>query len=372
MNNSENNISLAEYIWLDGTEPTQTLRSKSRVISLNDIDQVRLEDFPTWGFDGSSTNQATGNNSDLILKPVRFCPDPIQGGNNYLVLCEVFSSDTIPHPTNTRSVLRSVLDAGGQSENTWLGFEQEYTLMDRKKPLGWPSNGYPEAQGPFYCGVGAERVYGREIVEKHTQACIKANLLIYGTNAEVMLGQWEYQIGYRGIDGEETDALTVSDHLWLARWLLIRVAEDYEISISLDNKPVKGDWNGAGCLTNFSTQTMRTPDIGEQAIEEAIIKLRDKHQQHVSVYGHLLVERLTGLHETCNLHEFRSGVSDRGASIRIPLNVKLNGYGYIEDRRPGANCDPYVVSARLITTICDQVDETVFSLQDNESLLATV
>jgi glutamine synthetase len=176
--------------------------------------------------------------------------------------------------------------------------------------------------------------------------------MIYGTNAEVMPSQWEYQIGYRGVDGESADPLTVADHAWIARWLLFRIAEEFDIEPSLDNKPVKGDWNGAGQHTNFSTKAMRDPKTGLEAIQDAIIELQQHHAEHIAVYGHGLEDRLTGLHETCSIHEFRSGYSDRGASIRIPLGVQKNGCGYIEDRRPGANADPYVVAGKLLSTIC--------------------
>jgi glutamine synthetase len=218
--------------------------------------------------------------------------------------------------------------------------------------LGWPENGYPAPQGPFYCGVGSDEVFGRHIIEDHTQCCIDAGINIYGINAEVMPGQWEFQIGYRGFEGDNNDMLTNCDQLWLARWLLYRIGEDYNVAATLHNKPVQGDWNGSGQHTNFSTKEMRQPGTGMKAIEEAINLLKKKHSEHIGVYGHGLEERLTGAHETCRIDEFRSGVSDRGASVRIPLHVAQRGHGYLEDRRPGANADPYRVCARLLQTIC--------------------
>ena len=172
-------------------------------------------------------------------------------------MCEVFTPEGEAHPTNRRATLRSVLDAGGSELGAWFGFEQEYTLFEGTRPLGWPEVGYPAPQGPFYCGVGSDKVYGREIVEAHTALCLKAGLMIFGTNAEVMPGQWEFQMGYRGVDGESADPLTVTDHLWFARWLLNRVGEDFGVAINYEVKPVKGDWNGAGAHTNFSTTKMR-------------------------------------------------------------------------------------------------------------------
>ena len=345
-------ISQVTYIWMDGARPTQKLRSKVRMI-LHPQGEISLSDFPEWGFDGSSTYQATGTHSDLILQPIRFVTDPILGAGNYLLLCEVMNPNGTPHASNTRSRLRQVMEQGGAEYDPWIGFEQEYTLFDGSKPLGWPDRGYPAPQGPFYCGVGADEVFGRPLVEQHAQACIDADIMIFGTNAEVMPGQWEFQIGYRGIKSESADPLTVCDHLWLARWLLYRLGEECGITATLDPKPVKGDWNGAGKHTNFSTKAMRTPHTGIKAIEAAIACLSKEHQKHIEVYGHGLEERLTGQHETAPITSFSYGVANRGASIRIPQAVALLGCGYLEDRRPGANADPYQVAAKLIETICD-------------------
>lgn len=343
-------ISQAMYIWHDGAVPTQTLRSKRRILSLKD--KVKISDFPEWGYDGSSTNQAEGNDSDLVLKPVSFFDDPIFGPGNYLVLCEVFNADGTPHSSNKRARLRELMEQYNEEHDVWVGFEQEYTLFDGTTPLGWPERGYPAPQGPFYCGVGADEAFGRPLVDEHTQACIDANLMIFGTNAEVMPGQWEFQMGYRGIESESADPLTVSDHLWVARWLLYRIGEEFSISATLEPKPVKGDWNGAGKHTNFSTRSMRDPKTGMDSIRLAIDALEKRHDDHIAVYGAGLEERLTGQHETASISTFSAGVSDRGASIRIPQGVAEKGYGYLEDRRPGANANPYEVAAILMETIC--------------------
>ncbi|WP_226577684.1 glutamine synthetase beta-grasp domain-containing protein [Acuticoccus sediminis] len=340
----------AEYIWLDGTRPTQQLRSKARVVRLTA--EPSPEDFPVWSFDGSSTGQAVGDDSDCLLQPVQVVRDPRRGGRGVLVLCEVLNPDGSPHATNTRDRLRRVLEAAGPEVDAWAGFEQEYTIYRGERPLGFPVNGYPAPQGPYYCSVGADVAFGRELADAHADACLEAGLSIYGTNAEVMPGQWEFQIGYRGIHGEPCDALTMSDHLWLARYLLQRGAERFGYRISFANKPVAGDWNGAGMHTNFSTAATRNPMSGLQAIRAAIEALSSRHDDHIVHYGEGLAARLTGLHETCSIHDFRSGVAHRGASIRIPQPVAQKGCGYFEDRRPGANADPYRVVASLITTVC--------------------
>ena len=349
-------MSFAEYIWLDGATPVSQLRSKTRFIEI-DGDAPDLSPFPEWSFDGSSTGQATGEDSDCLLTPVSFVRDPLRGDGNYLVLCEVFRPDGSPHATNSRSQFRAVLDAGAAAHTPWIGFEQEYTLLQNGRPLGFPVTGFPAPQGPYYCSVGADRAFGREIAERHAALCQAAGLLFYGLNAEVMPGQWEFQIGYRGGAHDDPSALNVADHLWFARWLLHRVSEDAGVTASFDNKPVKGDWNGAGMHTNFSTAGMRADDGGLMEIEKSITDLRRNHEAHIAVYGDRLDERLTGLHETCAIDEFRAGAGDRGASIRIPLGVSQKGAGYFEDRRPGANADPYLVAAKLTATVCE-IDDT--------------
>jgi len=345
-------LSQAEYIWLDGAEPVQKLRSKTRIVALETTSALDATAFPEWGFDGSSTYQATGHDSDLILRPVFVTKDPVRGEGNYLVMCEVFNGDGTPHPTNRRAELRRVMEAGGKNEVPLMGFEQEYTFFRGRNPLGWPDGGYPAPQGPFYCGVGSDAVFGRAVVERHTQACLDAGLLLYGTNAEVMPGQWEFQIGYRGFPAETADPLTCADHHWVARWLLDRVAEDFSVTVSFDCKPVKGDWNGAGMHTNFSTKGMREHSTGMKTIDKAVEALKERHLEHIAGYGDGLEERLTGRHETCHLNEFRHGVANRAASIRIPRHVASAGCGYLEDRRPGANADPYCVASLLLKTIC--------------------
>tara|TARA_R100001163_G_scaffold57822_1_gene45879 strand:+ start:411 stop:1388 length:978 start_codon:yes stop_codon:yes gene_type:complete len=320
-----------EYLWLDGCTPTQ-IRYKTKVVK----EFGKSNEAPIWGFDGSSTEQADGNNSDCVLKPVRVYPNPLET-NSSIVLCEVWNVDDTPHESNTRRLLEETIT---DDIDEWVGFEQEYTLFKGGKPYGWPSVGQPPPQGDYYCG----RNIGEKVSREHMNACIEAGISICGTNAEVMLGQWEYQIGAGG-------SIHMSDDLWVARWLLERICEEHELVISLHPKPIQGDWNGAGCHTNFSTKEMRG-DGGYDEILEACEKLSKNPQEHIDAYGQDNDQRLTGLHETCSITEFRYGVSDRGASIRIPWQVKRDKKGYLEDRRPASNCDPYVVSQKLIETIC--------------------
>ena len=336
----------AEYIWLDGNDPQQ-LRSKTRVIKRVALWRHNaLEKIPSWGFDGSSTKQAEGSFSDCKLKPVHAVYDPIRGGKNILVMCEVFDPDGSPHKSNTRAKLREVAKKY-EKEKPWFGIEQEYTLFDpvSNKPLAWSIlKKTPEKQGKYYCAVGAGKVFGRNLIEAHTKVCLKANLEISGTNVEVMPGQWEFQVGPVG-------PLEVSDQLWIARWLLHRLGEDYDIAVSLHPKPKKGDWNGAGLHTNFSTKGMREND-GLKYIERACRRLGNFHEAHMIVYGKDNDKRMTGEYETSSMDKFRFAHSDRGASVRIPMDVWKSKKGYLEDRRPAANGDPYLICAALLETIC--------------------
>ena len=328
-----------EYIWLDGTEPTAQLRSKTKIVK--SFDRCCGE-APIWGFDGSSTQQAEGSDSDCVLKPVRLYPNPLEKGNHTLVLCEVWTVNNHSHETNTRHMLDLTLQyLDDDTIDEWVGFEQEYTLYENGLPFGWPEIGEPPPQGDYYCGRNA----GEEIVTEHTDACIEAGISIAGTNAEVMLGQWEYQIGAGG-------SLHMSDDLWIARWLMEKICYKHGITVSLDPKPIEGDWNGAGCHTNFSTRYMRE-DGGIEIIFKACMDLEKVHEEHMKEYGEGNERRLTGLHETQAIDEFNWGVSDRGASIRIPWQVDKDKCGYLEDRRPSSNCDPYRVSKKLIETICN-------------------
>ncbi|PIT92026.1 MAG: glutamine synthetase [Candidatus Harrisonbacteria bacterium CG10_big_fil_rev_8_21_14_0_10_42_17] len=349
-----------EYLWIDGgaksrnhpdRDPTPKLRSKTKIEWCDALPSpgtavLPLGDnhFPEWNFDGSSTNQATTEESDVLLLPVFTCPDPLRKRGNLLILCETFQYNKLPHPTNTRARLRRAAEHYSAHEPLF-GMEQEYTLMKDGRPLGFPPGGYPEPQGGYYCGVGCDEVFGSELVELHRQACIDAGLRITGTNAEVMPGQWEFQIG-------PLPPLELADQIWVARWLLYRLGDRFDISATLQPKPVKGDWNGASGHMNFSTGAMMCSPDGIRVIYDVCEKLQKFHKQHISVYGHENEHRLSGRHETCAIDEFRFGVGDRGASIRIPHKVHKDKMGYLEDRRPAANADPYQVCTALLETVC--------------------
>ena len=222
-----------------------------------------------------------------------------------------------------------------------FGMEQEYTLFeaDGVTPLGWPKGGFPGAQGPYYCGAGTNIASGRQIAEAHYRVCLAAGLDISGINAEVMPGQWEYQIGpVTGVDA--------GDQMTLSRFFMTRVCEDFQVVVSLDPKPIAGDWNGAGCHVNYSTEAMRA-DGGYDVIIAAVKKLEPLHKEFIAAYGEGNERRLTGKHETASIDTFSYGVANRGASVRIPRTTETEGKGYFEDRRPSSNMDPYLVTSMI-------------------------
>jgi len=327
-----------EYIWLDGYKPTQSLRSKTLVKS--DF-SGKVEDAPMWSFDGSSTEQADGSDSDCLLKPVAVFPDPDRM-NAFLVMTEVLNADGTPHESNGRATI----DEADDDEDFWFGFEQEYFLWDPESnlPPGFPHGGFPRPQGPYYCSVGAMNAYGREVVEDHLDICLEAGLNVEGINGEVAAGQWEFQVFAKS-------AKRAGDETWIGRYLLERTAERHGLSIEWHPKPLgHTDWNGSGMHANFSNGAMR-----ESGKEETFTKICDEFgkniQRHISVYGADNDQRLTGLHETQSINEFSYGVSDRGASIRIPIGTVEDGWkGRLEDRRPSSNADPYKVAAAIVKT----------------------
>ncbi len=256
-------------------------------------------------------------------------------------MCDCYKPNGDPIDSNTRKACAEVMEKG-KDAIPWFGIEQEYTLFeaDGTTPFGWPKSGYPGPQGPYYCSVGTENSYGRAVMEAHYKACLFAGIEISGTNCEVMPGQWEYQVGPAvGIDS--------GDMLWMSRYLLLRVCEMFSTIVSFDPKPIPGDWNGAGCHTNYSTEKMRNPG-GYAEILSAIEKLAKTHVEHINAYGDGNERRLTGRHETAAMDKFSYGVANRGASVRIPNTTHDDGYGYMEDRRPSSNMDPYVVTRLLV------------------------
>jgi glutamine synthetase len=367
---------VAEYVWCDALGAT---RSKTKVFDKSDKN-ITLLDFSEWNFDGSSTGQAEGKKSDVVLKPARLFKDPFRRSwkdcECFLVWCDTYNMDGTPHPTNNRHECMSVCDRT-KDEEPWFGMEQEYILYqlgnklsEPQIPYGWmdkdlPNYRYPEQahpkvtssvicndgyyplpSGPFYCANGSDRALGRPIVEQHLEYCIYAGVKVCGLNAEVSPSQWEFQVGV--CSGDE-----MGDHLWMARYILSRVAEEHKAFVELAPKPMLL-FNGSGNHTNFSTKAMRE-DGGLTVIEEACKKMQpdDINTLHLKAYGdENNKDRLTGKHETATHDKCTYGFSDRGKSIRVPYLTHKAGKGYLEDRRPSSDCDPYKVVTRMLKTIC--------------------
>ena len=334
-----------EYIWLDGYTPEPNLRSKTKVINFSKED-FTITDLPIWTFDGSSTKQAEGVDSDCLLNPVKMIKDP-QRKNGYLVLCEVLNTDETPHESNMRS---KIVD----DVNLWLGFEQEFFVYKKGIPLGHDEVSL-RPQGEYYCGIGHDNVSGRDIIEHHLDVCLSAGLNMTGINAEVALGQWEFQIMGKG-------ALEACDQLIFSRYLLNRLSEYYKVSIEYHPKPLGNtDWNGSGMHTNFSTKQMRE-EGGKEMFDEIFRVFKTNHSKHIEVYGSSNEQRLTGKHETQSIDKFSYGVSDRGASIRIPHTTVKNGWrGYLEDRRPASNACPYMITKQLSESL-KQVNQNLLMI----------
>ncbi|KAL8550150.1 hypothetical protein ACS0TY_008829 [Phlomoides rotata] len=359
---------IAEYIWIGGSG--MDIRSKGRTLPGPVTDPSKL---PKWNYDGSSTGQAPGEDSEVILYPQAIFKDPFRRGNNILVMCDAYTPAGEPIPTNHRHKAAEIFSHPDVvAEVPWYGIEQEYTLLqkDLKWPLGWPVGGFPGPQGPYYCGAGAEKAFGRDIVDAHYKACLFAGVNISGINAEVMPGQWEFQVG-------PSVGISAGDEIWIARYILERITEIAGVVVSFDPKPIEvsiyiflffdsqlilinrilyynffkpqGDWNGAGAHCNYSTKSMRE-EGGYEIIKKAIEKLGLRHKEHIAAYGEGNERRLTGKHETADINTFKWGVANRGASIRVGRDTEKEGKGYFEDRRPASNMDPYVVTSMIAET----------------------
>jgi glutamine synthetase len=333
---------VAEYVWIDSD---LNLRSKTKIIEKLEY-HTSINDFPEWNFDGSSTGQSKTKNSDLILKPVDYIKNPLinkkyinQNCGYYLVLCKV-----IEHESNNYNELKKLFHKTIGDE-PWFGIEQEYMLLDYE---GQPLDQYlinkefEYKDNQHYCSVGTGKSMGREIVMEHMHACIEAGIKICGVNSEVTPSQWEFQIG-------PLYALEVCNQLWLARYILIQIAESHNVTVTFHPKPFT-HLNGSGAHTNFSTKAMRK-EGGINEIYKAIDKLSKNHKTHIEVYGNYNELRLTGTNETANINTFSYGSCDRSSSIRIPINVMEDKKGYLEDRRPASNMDPYLVVGRILKTV---------------------
>ena len=331
------NTGIFEYIWLDNKYQP---RSKTKIIKKFNCNSDFIKILPIWNYDGSSTGQSDGQDSEVLIKPQAVFKDPFNQNNNYfLVLCDTYNPDMTPHATNTRFKAAEIF-LTNMNKEPLFGIEQEFFLQKGEQILGF-MDGVPKSQGDYYCGNGANNAIGRKVVTHALDNCLYAGLDITGLNAEVAPSQWELQVCAQGINA--------GDQLHILRYILSRTAELYDLSINLHPKPVLGNWNGSGCHVNFSTIQMRE-DGGYEVIKNAILKLGSKHDQHMLHYGLDNNLRMTGEHETASYNKFSFGVANRGASVRIPRSTEAEQKGYLEDRRPASNMEPYVVTSMIFET----------------------
>ena len=328
---------IVEYVWIGGCGE---LRSKTRVFYEEDIYSV--SDLPIWTYDGSSTEQADGSASEVFLHPKRMFRCPFRRPNGMIVMCDTYLPDGTPARYNHRHDALKIFEKYAD-QKPWHGLEQEFFIYDRayNQPFNFDPNG---KQGQYYCSVGGNNAFMRKISDEHLEACLYAGIKIMGTNAEVAPSQWEYQIFGEGIDA--------ADQLWISRYILERISEKYNSHINYHPKPLKGDWNGSGCHCNFSIEAMRNKD-GINAIMAVMPKLEAKHSEHMLVYGKYNRERMTEKHETSSYDKFTYGIGSRNTSVRVPNDAVKGINPYLEDRRPAGNCDPYLVTSKILQTIME-------------------
>ncbi|XP_022816747.1 glutamine synthetase 2 cytoplasmic-like isoform X2 [Spodoptera litura] len=303
---------LASYVWIDGTGIN--LRAKDRTF---DFVPKIVKDLPIWYFDGGNTDQAKDENSDTYIFPQVIYHDPFRRGSNILVLTDTYSFNY--QPTDGR-------------------------------PLGWPPGGFPAPPGPYYCAIGANKIVARELMEAFYRCCLYAGVQINGVYPGSTPSQWNFQVG-------PSPGIKSADDLWMARYILARLAEEYGTVANFEPQPIT-DWPGNGTFVYFSSKDMREDD-GILVIERAIDKMARRHGAHINEYdannGGDNVRRLNGKNGMPHVRDFTAGVANRSCSVRIPRHVSEDKKGYFEDRRPAANADPYrIITILLKTCIFDE------------------
>ena len=343
---------IAEYIWLDSE---YSFRSKTRII-YNDPhrppvipdDKSSVEWIPKWNYDGSSCGQSdigAGINTEIELYPVYWCWDPFRkeimerGQHSHTRCIMVLCDNNATAASRRNHAIESFKKP--QTSEPWFGIEQEYYLVNSensKCPYGYTESNMPKHQKRFYCNMSREN--GRDVAEKHMWYCISADLKIAGVNAEVGPSQWEYQIG-------PCVGIAAGDELMLSRYIMERIVSDIPgMTISWSPKPFR-QYNGSGCHTNFSTKEMREKGGYRHIIRSIeLLGQRCANAQN-DLYGVDNYLRTTGTHEAPSSKEFSYGVGTRNTSVRIGKQTSKDQKGYYEDRRPGANMNPYYVIAQL-------------------------
>jgi glutamine synthetase len=344
-----------EYIWLgDNKTIAVDIRSKTRVLRASE-DVSDWKSDTLWNYDGSSTGQAQGNDSEVFLRVVKQFPDPFRDpSKDKLLLCENEKYFANGKKIGCERGKCAMIMEAAKTECPRFGLEQEFFLMDNNTnmPVGYRVK--EEPQGNFYCGTIGSCIPSklRKFYEKFLENCRIATIALSGANFEVAPGQLEFQIDNYGV--------TCGDHLWMARYIAQRTAQELDCYIEFATRVIEGDFNGSGCHTNFSTASMMAPGGWEYIQKQVLPKLEEKHMHHIHRYGPGNTLRLSGKHETASWKHFSWGVGSRDTSIRIPTDTKDKERGYIEDRRPSSAMNPYVVTGMIVQTILDVCPDIEF------------
>jgi glutamine synthetase len=338
---------ILEYIWID---KSGNLKSKYRTVypefSYERYHHIVAENW---------SSPFSFNEVEIALIPVAHYRNPFfQIGRSFLILCEthhIIDKETyISTESNFRCAAVEVFNKRSNLQ-PWFGIEQEYFLMEPQgtrvsnKPLAFAKEEAPQPQGGVYaCSVGNRTIFFRKLAEKHYEYCLEAGLKISGINAEAAPSQWKFQIG-------PCCGISAGDELWVARYILHKLSEEFGVNVSFDPKPLANPWSGSGLHTNFSTIETRENDDGLQSIYKYIDRLSKRHDEHIAVYGDNS-KRLNGTCSTSDVLTFSYSTGKRNTSIRIPNSVLQSGCGYLEDRRPASDADPYRVTAAIFSSAC--------------------
>lgn len=338
---------ILEYIWIDGRG---NLRSKYRTAfpkfdSYADAahNYIAVKD---WNYHDSSTYQASTENTEIALIPVAYYLNPFfEQGRAFLILCKTYNADGSPTNTNFRHDAEKLFESSTSHYlDPYFRINQEYFIIQSSGTTNFaPLCSYEQPQPDYYCGVG--NVTLRNLAEKHYQYCLNAHLKISAVNAEMEPTQWQFQIG-------PSSKISASDELWVARYILVKLSEEFRVCICFKPKSLPNPSNSSSLHlhTSFSTQETRDAQNqnGLKCIYQYIDRLSKKHTEHICIYGH----NSNRVHSGSDYHTFSFASGYRGNNICIPKSVLKAGCGYLEDMRPASNADPYRVTAAIFSTAC--------------------
>ena len=324
---------LNQYVWSDKYgEPRVTTKLESD----HDINKLLC-------FNGLNTGQSVDtNNSDIYIRPVQRYNNPLIKRTKELepsiFVCELMLDENKSHSSNERNRSIKVLE---NYEDVNMSFTLDFFVTKKNVPVAFLSNPPPSQQGIFYCGVGGDIAVGQECANDIFQNANRADLNVTQLSGGVAPSQWTIKL-------EGTAKVKLLDDLICLRYIIAKSAEKYGVTICFHPQLLKEEWNGSACLIEYSNDKMRT-DKECNYIRNTVIKNLDKtHAEYVSKCGEDNNRRLIGTNNTSKNDEFTSAVGKYDCSVRIPKLTNVRGHGSIEDRRPGANMDPYVVVPYLL------------------------